>query len=211
MQDECACACVSLPIPSLLLLAKARHIHNDKARHCMPRWRFAQTSERIYNQGSAEVLPDADVKDLGRLLSQKGYQVFRQGPSLYAFKGLAGRLGPIGVHASMLAIMAGVAIGGLGGFKGSVMVPQGGDFLVAQVTSVVLIISRLLCMAQQRMGCSTTVACKFGSTIVSSFLPQTILCTTLDVALCLSCMCHTVSKLPLANLLPQTSLWKQCD
>lgn len=96
------------------------------------RWRFAQTPERIYNQGSAEVLPDADVKDLGRLLSQKGYQVFRQGPSLYAFKGLAGRLGPIGVHASMLAIMAGVAIGGLGGFKGSVMVPEGGDFLVAQ-------------------------------------------------------------------------------
>lgn len=96
------------------------------------RWRFAQTPERIYNQGSAEILPDADVKDLGQVLMQKGYQVFRQGPSLYAFKGLAGRLGPIGVHASMLAIMAGVAIGGLGGFKGSVMVPTGGDFLVAQ-------------------------------------------------------------------------------
>lgn len=68
---------------------------------------------------------------------QKGYQVFRQGTSLYAFKGLAGRLGPIGVHASMLAIMAGVAIGGLGGYKGSVMVPTGGDFLVAQVGHMV--------------------------------------------------------------------------
>lgn len=96
------------------------------------RWRFAQTPDRIYNQGSAEILPDADVKDLGRILNKKGYQVFRQGSSLYAFKGLAGRLGPIGVHASMLAIMAGVAIGGLGGYKGSVMVPTGGDFLVAQ-------------------------------------------------------------------------------
>ena len=60
--------------------------------------------------------------------------MFRKGPSLYAFKGLAGRLGPIGVHASMLAIMAGVAIGGLGGFRGSVMVPQGGDFLMAEVS-----------------------------------------------------------------------------
>ena len=100
------------------------------------RWRFAQTPERIYNQGSAEILPDADVKDLGGVLMQKGYQVFRQGPSLYAFKGLAGRLGPIGVHASMLAIMAGVAIGGLGGYKGSVMVPTGGDFLVAQVSHI---------------------------------------------------------------------------
>lgn len=105
----------------------------------MYRWRFAQTPERIYNQGSAEILPDADVKDLGGVLMQKGYQVFRQGPSLYAFKGLAGRLGPIGVHASMLAIMAGVAIGGLGGFKGSVMVPTGGDFLVAQVSHTALL------------------------------------------------------------------------
>ena len=103
-------------------------------RTLLCRWRFAQTPERIYNQGSAEILPDADVKDLGGVLMQKGYQVFRQGPSLYAFKGLAGRLGPIGVHASMLAIMAGVAIGGLGGYKGSVMVPTGGDFLVAQVS-----------------------------------------------------------------------------
>lgn len=101
---------------------------------CCCRWRFAQTPDRIYNQGSAEILPDADVKDLGRILNKKGYQVFRQGSSLYAFKGLAGRLGPIGVHASMLAIMAGVAIGGLGGYKGSVMVPTGGDFLVAQVS-----------------------------------------------------------------------------
>lgn len=74
------------------------------------------------------------MQDLGQALRQKGYQVFCKGPSLYAFKGLAGRLGPIGVHASMLAIMAGVAIGGLGGFRGSVMVPQGGDFLIAEVS-----------------------------------------------------------------------------
>lgn len=104
-----------------------------KKKHAC-RWRFAQTPERVYSQGSAEVLPDADIQDLGQALRQKGYQVFRKGPSLYAFKGLAGRLGPIGVHASMLAIMAGVAIGGLGGFRGSVMVPQGGDFLMAEVS-----------------------------------------------------------------------------
>lgn len=50
--------------------------------------------------------------------------------AMYAFKGLAGRLGPIGVHASMLAIMAGVAWGGLSGWKGSAMAPQGSDFLI---------------------------------------------------------------------------------
>ena len=50
---------------------------------------------------------------------------------MYAFKGLAGRLGPIGVHASMLGILAGVAWGGVAGYKGSIMAPQGGEFITA--------------------------------------------------------------------------------
>lgn len=54
-----------------------------------------------------------------------------RGGALYGFKGLAGRLGPIGVHASMLAIMGGVAWGGLSGWKGSAMAPQGSEFLLA--------------------------------------------------------------------------------
>ena len=51
--------------------------------------------------------------------------------AMYAFKGLAGRLGPIGVHASMLGILAGVAWGGVAGYKGSIMAPQGGEFITA--------------------------------------------------------------------------------
>ena len=54
-----------------------------------------------------------------------------QNGALYAFKGLAGKLGPIGVHASMLAVMAGVVVGALGGFTGTAMVPEGGDLLIA--------------------------------------------------------------------------------
>lgn len=51
--------------------------------------------------------------------------------ALYSFKGLAGRLAPIGVHASMLAILGGVAWGGIAGFKGSMLAPQGTEFVVA--------------------------------------------------------------------------------
>ena len=56
-------------------------------------------------------------------------QVFLKDGDLYAFKGLAGRFAPIGVHISMLLIMAGVVYGGFGGFKGTAMVPevQSGD------------------------------------------------------------------------------------
>ena len=52
-------------------------------------------------------MPDASVRTLGRSLLQNGYQVFMRQEQLYAFKGLAGKYGPLGVHASMLAIMAG--------------------------------------------------------------------------------------------------------
>ena len=90
------------------------------------RWRFAHSPDRVYTlakEGCAAVLPAAAAADLGAALAKRGYKVFldrqggrddgsggggaRGGHSLYAFKGLAGRLGPIGVHASMLAVMAG--------------------------------------------------------------------------------------------------------
>lgn len=47
-----------------------------------------------------------------------------QNGSLYAFKGLAGRLGPIGVHIALLMVLAGTAYSGFGGLKGSAMCPE---------------------------------------------------------------------------------------
>lgn len=60
-------------------------------------------------------------------------QVFLKGPSLYAFKGLAGRLAPIGVHLAMLLIMVGGTMSATGSFRGSVNVPQGLNFVVGDV------------------------------------------------------------------------------
>ena len=57
-------------------------------------------------------------------------QVFLKGPSLYAFKGLAGRFAPIGVHLAMLLIMAGGTLSATGSFRGSVTVPQGLNFVM---------------------------------------------------------------------------------
>ncbi len=60
-------------------------------------------------EGTAAALPNADVHLMGQALQQSGYQVFLRDGSLYAFKGLAGKLGPIGVHAAMLLVMAGAS------------------------------------------------------------------------------------------------------
>lgn len=56
-----------------------------------------------------------------------------KGPSLYAFKGMAGRFAPIGVHIAMLLIMAGGTYSASGAFRGSVTVPQGLNFVMGDV------------------------------------------------------------------------------
>ncbi|CAE5959726.1 unnamed protein product [Arabidopsis arenosa] len=64
-------------------------------------------------------------------------QVFMKGPSLYAFKGLAGRFAPIGVHIAMLLIMVGGTLSATGSFRGSVTVPQGLNFVMGDVLAPV--------------------------------------------------------------------------
>lgn len=71
------------------------------------RWRFASTPLALRKQGTPQVLPSARLSDVASQLAAKSYQVFLQDGQLYAFKGLAGRLGPIGVHIALLMCLAG--------------------------------------------------------------------------------------------------------
>ncbi|EFJ49656.1 hypothetical protein VOLCADRAFT_41429, partial [Volvox carteri f. nagariensis] len=95
------------------------------------RWRFLTQPSSLLKQGRTEVLPNARVQDLGAILMQRGYQVFLRDGSLYGFKGLAGKVGPIGVHAALLLCLFGTAWSGFGTLKGTVMCPEGQDFLVS--------------------------------------------------------------------------------
>ncbi|KAH1098874.1 hypothetical protein J1N35_015795 [Gossypium stocksii] len=97
------------------------------------RWSFLQSADSIRKQEFSDTLPQASVSDLGVILMGAGYKVFLKGPSLYAFKGLAGRFAPIGVHLAMLLIMAGGTLSATGSFRGSVTVPQGLNFVMGDV------------------------------------------------------------------------------
>ncbi|XP_038889050.1 cytochrome c biogenesis protein CCS1, chloroplastic isoform X2 [Benincasa hispida] len=97
------------------------------------RWNFLQSGETIRKLECSDILPRASVQDLGVILMGAGYEVFIKGPTLYAFKGLAGRFAPIGVHLAMLLIMAGATLSATGSFRGSVTVPQGLNFVVGDV------------------------------------------------------------------------------
>ncbi|KAJ0963368.1 hypothetical protein J5N97_028490 [Dioscorea zingiberensis] len=97
------------------------------------RWSFMHSSETIRKLEFADSLPRASIQDLGVILMGSGFEVFLKGPCLYAFKGLAGRFAPIGVHVAMLLIMAGGTLSTVGSFRGSVNVPQGLNFVIGDV------------------------------------------------------------------------------
>ncbi|XP_009796039.1 cytochrome c biogenesis protein CCS1, chloroplastic [Nicotiana tabacum] len=99
------------------------------------RWSFLNSAETIRKQEYADTLPRASVKDLGVILMGDGFEVFSKGPALYAFKGLAGRFAPIGVHLSLLLVMSGGTLSATGSFRGAVTVPQGLNFVAGDVLS----------------------------------------------------------------------------
>lgn len=89
------------------------------------RWRFRNTESSFNSLPFAREIPNARLQDLGEALIEKKYQIFVKDGALYGFKGLAGKLAPIGVHASMLLAMGGIVVGILGGFSGTSMIPEG--------------------------------------------------------------------------------------
>lgn len=89
------------------------------------RWRFRSTESSFQSLPLAKEIQNASLRDFAASLSKKNYQIFIKDSSLYAFKGLAGKLAPIGVHASMICTMLGIVWGILGGFDGTAMVQEG--------------------------------------------------------------------------------------
>jgi len=98
------------------------------------RWSFYRQPRQFQKLAlSAELEHTVSFEQLQPLLRQKRYRVFQDGDALYARKGLAGRIGPIIVHASMLLILAGAILGAMTGFFAQEMVPSGATFQVRNV------------------------------------------------------------------------------
>ena len=102
------------------------------------KWKFIKKPKFLVNSKTMderESVKDARVIDLANSLAERGYQVFLreqdQEQYLYAFKGLIGRLAPIGVHFALLLTLGGCAYSGLGGLGGSVMAPKDTSFTIS--------------------------------------------------------------------------------
>ena len=96
-------------------------------------WNF-YTQPRQFNKLTLSTeVPATTLDEVESALKQKGYRIFTRDEALYAQKGIAGRIGPIVVHASMLIILAGAIWGSLSGFFAQELVPSGRVFQIRNI------------------------------------------------------------------------------
>ncbi|TVP64789.1 MAG: cytochrome c biogenesis protein [Leptolyngbya sp. LCM1.Bin17] len=97
------------------------------------RWKYYTQPRQFQKLALSAELTDATLATLATQLGQRRYRVFQQGQQLYGRKGLAGRIGPIVVHASMLLILLGAIVGAMTGFFAQEMVPSGETFQIRNI------------------------------------------------------------------------------
>src|SRR4028118_298573 len=97
------------------------------------RWNFYNEPRQFQKLALSAELDAGSLDSLSPLLEKRRYKVFQEGDTLYARKGIVGRIGPIIVHASMLIILVGAIWGALTGFMAQEMVPSGNTFQVKNI------------------------------------------------------------------------------
>jgi cytochrome c biogenesis protein len=103
------------------------------------RW-FTRNTSKFYTQPrqfqkfalSAE-FDSASLEDAISLLEKRRFRVFRSGETIYARKGIIGRIGPIVVHVSMMLILIGGIVGAMTGFIAQEVAPSGSTFLIKNI------------------------------------------------------------------------------
>lgn len=96
-------------------------------------WKFYQKPRQFEKLALAAELETGSLESLTPLLQERGYKIFHQDNSLYARKGIIGRIGPIVVHAGILVILAGGIWGAFTGFFAQEMIASGDTFKVQNI------------------------------------------------------------------------------
>lgn len=115
---------------SLAACTYTRQIPGLKAAR---RWSYYQKPQQFQRLALGTELPGQTLTALRAVLAARGYKIFQEDDKLYARKGLIGKIAPIGVHASMLLILAGSLWGAFGGFLAQEFVPSGETFQVQNI------------------------------------------------------------------------------
>jgi cytochrome c biogenesis protein len=97
-------------------------------------WKFYDQPRQFEKLALSAEVESGSLDTLTSLLEKKRYCIFRENNTLYARKGIVGRIGPIVVHASMLLILTGSIWGAVTGFMAQELVPSGETFQITNIT-----------------------------------------------------------------------------
>ncbi|NCJ05712.1 cytochrome c biogenesis protein [Synechococcales cyanobacterium C] len=96
-------------------------------------WKYYQRPSQFEKLACSSTLKAGSLGCLQAALEQRRYRVFAADHTLYARKGLMGRIGPIVVHVSLILILLGAIWGSLTGFMAQEFVPSGETFKVEHI------------------------------------------------------------------------------
>jgi cytochrome c biogenesis protein len=91
-------------------------------------WQFYKNKANLQKFELNFRLNESSLSSLYAELRKNNYHVIQQGPFLYAYKGLVGKVGPIVVHISIIITLIGAILGNVSGFMAQELVPLGGLF-----------------------------------------------------------------------------------
>ena len=91
-------------------------------------WQFYKNKTNLQKFELNFRLNSASLSSFYEELRKNNYHVIQQGPFLYAYKGLIGKVGPIIVHISIIITLLGAILGNVSGFMAQELVPLGGLF-----------------------------------------------------------------------------------
>lgn len=117
---------------SLLSCTLSRQIPSLKLARL---WKFFKSENRTNKMGITFSLSNGSLSQFSYLLRQRQYNVIQQGSSIYAYKGLVGKIGPILVHLSIICILVGSVLGSLTGFMLQELIPKGEVFHLQNIIS----------------------------------------------------------------------------
>jgi cytochrome c biogenesis protein len=117
---------------SLLSCTLSRQIPSLKLARL---WKFFKRENSTTKMGISFSLSNGSLSQFSYLLRQRQYNVIQQGPYVYAYKGLVGKIGPILVHLSIICILIGSILGSLTGFMLQELIPKKELFHLQNVIS----------------------------------------------------------------------------
>jgi cytochrome c biogenesis protein len=117
---------------SLLACTLSRQIPSLKLAKI---WKFFKSEKKSNANDISFNINDLSLNQFTYALKERQYNIIQQGPYVYAYKGLIGKIGPILVHVSIILILIGAVIGALTGFMTQELVAKGELFHLQNIVA----------------------------------------------------------------------------